>query len=162
MGFQLKEPFFFGNYKGSSKDNIEQLFRIISFLGIDDFLIYYFKIVDENRRWIYDYNLYKKQYNSLQLVLPNKRKSWVSFLQQQQQKQLDNRNYHYYPINDLKNGFNLLDKLLIYDHKERYTAKEAMEHCFFDDVRDEIEKELLLLLQKKQEEEEVVANNNGN
>jgi casein kinase II subunit alpha len=37
-----------------------------------------------------------------------------------------------------RDGLNLLDKLLVYDHGERLTAKEAMMHPFFDSVRDKV------------------------
>lgn len=33
--------------------------------------------------------------------------------------------------------FDLLDKLLRYDHQERLTAREAMAHPYFDKVREE-------------------------
>ena len=34
-----------------------------------------------------------------------------------------------------RQGLDLLDKLLVYDHTHRLTAAEAMNHSFFDDVR---------------------------
>jgi serine/threonine protein kinase len=39
-------------------------------------------------------------------------------------------------------GLDLLSKLLIYDHSQRLTAKQAMQHMFFDKVRDRVEAEL--------------------
>jgi serine/threonine protein kinase len=39
-------------------------------------------------------------------------------------------------------GLDLLSKLLIYDHSQRLTAKQAMQHTFFDKVRDRVEAEL--------------------
>mmetsp|Transcript_5327 Transcript_5327/g.6516 ORF Transcript_5327/g.6516 Transcript_5327/m.6516 type:complete len:203 (+) Transcript_5327:208-816(+) len=36
-----------------------------------------------------------------------------------------------------RQGLDFLDKLLEYDHTQRLTAREAMSHAFFDDVRDE-------------------------
>jgi serine/threonine protein kinase len=35
-----------------------------------------------------------------------------------------------------REGIDLLDQLLVYDHEKRLTAREAMMHPFFDDVRD--------------------------
>ena len=32
-------------------------------------------------------------------------------------------------------ALDFLDKLLRYDHKQRLTAKEAMEHCYFAPIR---------------------------
>lgn len=37
-----------------------------------------------------------------------------------------------------REGLNLVDKLLVYNHDERLTAKEAMMHPFFDVVRDKV------------------------
>jgi serine/threonine protein kinase len=39
-------------------------------------------------------------------------------------------------------GLDLLSKLLVYDHCQRLTAKQAMQHTFFDKVRDQVEAEL--------------------
>lgn len=33
-------------------------------------------------------------------------------------------------------GLDLISKLLIYDHMERLTAQEVLNHSFFDEVRD--------------------------
>ncbi len=41
-----------------------------------------------------------------------------------------------------RDGLNLIDKLLVYDHEERLTAKEAMMHPFFDLVRDQVRNEV--------------------
>lgn len=41
-----------------------------------------------------------------------------------------------------RDGLNLIDKLLVYDHGERLTAKEAMMHPFFDVVRDKVRMEV--------------------
>ncbi len=35
-------------------------------------------------------------------------------------------------------GLDLLDKLLVYDHELRWTAREALGHEFFDDVRHQV------------------------
>jgi len=39
-------------------------------------------------------------------------------------------------------ALDLLDRLLVYDHLERYTAREAMAHHFFDDVRGRVKDEI--------------------
>jgi casein kinase II subunit alpha len=39
-------------------------------------------------------------------------------------------------------GLDLLDKLLIYDHEDRLTARQAMAHPFFDAVRDRVTQEV--------------------
>ena len=41
-----------------------------------------------------------------------------------------------------REGLNLVDKLLVYNHDERLTAKEAMMHPFFDVVRDKVRIEI--------------------
>ncbi len=41
-----------------------------------------------------------------------------------------------------REGLNLVDKLLVYNHDERLTAKEAMMHPFFDMVRDKVRIEI--------------------
>jgi serine/threonine protein kinase len=57
------------------------------------------------------------------------RKSWLSFLPSN------------CPIPS-KEGLDLLDKLLVYDHQLRWTAKEALEHKFFDDIRNQVQREV--------------------
>ena len=37
----------------------------------------------------------------------------------------------------------LLNKLLVYDHEQRLTCKEAMEHRYFDPVRYKLKQEQL-------------------
>lgn len=39
-------------------------------------------------------------------------------------------------------GLDLLDKVLVYDHDMRLTAREAMAHPFFDAVRDRVNNEV--------------------
>ena len=39
-------------------------------------------------------------------------------------------------------GIDLLSRLLIYDHRQRLTARQAMEHAFFDPVRERVEAEV--------------------
>lgn len=42
-----------------------------------------------------------------------------------------------------KESLDLLSKLLVYDHETRLTAKQAMQHSFFNSVRDKIESQML-------------------
>jgi serine/threonine protein kinase len=39
-------------------------------------------------------------------------------------------------------GLDLLSKLLVYDHNTRLTAKQAMQHAFFDSVRHRVERQI--------------------
>ena len=41
-----------------------------------------------------------------------------------------------------RDGIDLLSRLLIYDHRQRLTARQAMEHAFFDPVRERVEAEV--------------------
>jgi hypothetical protein len=36
----------------------------------------------------------------------------------------------------------LFVKLIVYDHEQRWTAREALGHSFFDEVRDEVWREV--------------------
>ena len=51
----------------------------------------------------------------------------------------DNDDSSYIPNID---GIDLLSRLLVYDHEVRLTAKQAMQHTFFDSVRDKIERQM--------------------
>lgn len=39
-------------------------------------------------------------------------------------------------------GIDLLDKLLVYDHEARFSAQQAIQHPFFDPVRDRVRGEV--------------------
>jgi casein kinase II subunit alpha len=39
----------------------------------------------------------------------------------------------------MQSGFDLLERMLCYDHQERVTAKQALAHPFFDAVRDSVQ-----------------------
>jgi casein kinase II subunit alpha len=41
-----------------------------------------------------------------------------------------------------EHGLDLLSKLIVYDHTNRLTAKQAMQHAFFDPVRDRVERQI--------------------
>jgi casein kinase II subunit alpha len=93
------------------RDNVDQLRQIASALGGKDLLKYCNRInvtlSPELKEAVVDYQ---------------HRKPWSSFIS------------HGCPIPD-QYAFDLLDKLLVYDHSKRLTAAEAMNHSFFDDVR---------------------------
>ncbi|KAI8074028.1 casein kinase II subunit alpha [Gongronella butleri] len=99
-----KEPFFHGH------DNYDQLVKIARVLGTDELFAYLDK---------YDIKL-DSQYHEILGRYP--RRPWAKFVKD------DNRHY----ISD--EAIDFLDKLLRYDHQERPTAKEAMEHKYFQPV----------------------------
>jgi casein kinase II subunit alpha len=104
-----KEPFF------SGRDNFDQLVKIAKVLGTEKLYQYLDK-----------YNLeLNSHFNGL---LPRNKypvKSWDKFINSGNQHLID-------PL-----AIDLLDKLLRYDHKERLTAKEAMEHAYFAPIREQ-------------------------
>lgn len=100
-----KEHFFLG------KDNQDQLAKIVAVLGTKGFLEYvkrYNIPVDPQ-----DMVLYKNK----------EQKEFSSFINDKCQELCT------------KDSIDLLKKMLIYDHNERITAREAMAHPFFNDVR---------------------------
>jgi casein kinase II subunit alpha len=102
-----KDIFFHG------RDNDDQLIKIVEVLGTPDFAQYLKK---------YSLKLAKK-YDVLRTKTHDKA-AWVRFIN-------DNNK-------DLANAaaVDLLDRCLRYDHQERPTAAEAMQHAYFDPVRD--------------------------
>ncbi|RKP04714.1 kinase-like domain-containing protein [Thamnocephalis sphaerospora] len=100
-----KEPFFHGH------DNYDQLVKIAKVLGTDDLMAY----VDK-----YDIEL-DSHYDEILGRYP--RKPWKKFVN------ADNERY-YSP-----EALDFLDRLLRYDHQDRLTPKEAMEHPYFEPVR---------------------------
>lgn len=104
-----REPFFRG------RDNEDQLIKITQVLGTENL-----------------YN-YLKAYG---IVLEEKLLDALGHSPKQDWKSLvtpDNESHTSVQL------FDLLDKMLCYDHHERCTAKEAMAHPFFDDMRKEAE-----------------------
>jgi len=112
MVFQ-KEPFFHGN------DNNDQLIKIIKVLGIDDFYTYLKK---------YDLKLESAIEAQLQLQSNSnnkfQRKSWDKFVTNSNKKYIT------------PEALDFVDKLLRYDHLERLTPREAMQHAYFKPVRE--------------------------
>lgn len=97
-----KEPFF----KGDS--NQDQLVKIAQVLGTDDLLSYVHK---------YGIKL-SSEYDNILGKYP--RKPWSSFVNSNNQS-----------LSMAPHVIDLIDNLLVYDHQERLTAKEAMDHPFF-------------------------------
>jgi len=98
-------PFFHG------RDNYDQLVRIAKVLGTDALIEYL--------------NKYKltldPQYEGLIGTYP--RKAWKKFVTAENQHLCS------------EEALDLLDKLLVFDHQKRVTAKEAMAHAYFAPVR---------------------------
>ncbi|KAI7885896.1 kinase-like protein [Lichtheimia hyalospora FSU 10163] len=101
-----KEPFFNG------QDNHDQLVKIARVLGTQELHAYLNK-----------YNLTLHP-NTAKIMGNYARKQWTKFVSASNQR---------YMSDEL---FSLLDNLLRYDHQERLTAQEAMDHAFFAPVRE--------------------------
>ncbi|CAO3622261.1 unnamed protein product [Cunninghamella blakesleeana] len=99
-----KEPFFNGC------DNEDQLVKIIQVLGINEFQSYLKK---------YEIKLSSKLQK---MIKRSNRKPWSNFVNEDNQR---------YMSNEL---WDLLDKLLRFDHQERLTCKEAMDHPYFKPI----------------------------
>ena len=123
-----REPFFRG------KDNEDQLGKIVSVLGTRDFLPYVRKC---NVRLTSGMRAAIGKYCSVALSGERdvgssnvgRRKPWLTFL------------LPTCPIPSSE-ALDLLDKLLVYDHEQRWTAREALGHSFFDEIRDEVWREV--------------------
>lgn len=99
-----KEPFFHGH------DNCDQLVRIGKVLGTDDLFDYLEK-----------YNIELDQrFNDI--LGRHSKKRWERFITSENQHLVSTE------------AIDLLDKLLKYDHHERLTAREAMDHAYFHPV----------------------------
>uniref|UniRef100_A0A673C3V5 non-specific serine/threonine protein kinase n=1 Tax=Sphaeramia orbicularis TaxID=375764 RepID=A0A673C3V5_9TELE len=97
----LKEPFFHG------QDNYDQLVRIAKVLGTDELFGYLHKYHIELDTRFKD------------LLGQQTRKRWEQFIQAENQHLVS------------PEALDLLDKLLRYDHQQRLTAAEAMQHPYF-------------------------------
>lgn len=100
-----KEPFFHGT------SNTDQLVKIVRVLGSDDFEKYLLK---------YQITLPREFHDMDQYI----RRPWTRFV--------TDSNKHLCGNTDI---IDLIDNLLRYDHQERLTAREAMGHPWFEDVR---------------------------
>lgn len=101
-----REPFFHGH------DNQDQLVKIARVIGTEELFAY-----------IKRYGL-ELDSNFVSLLGKHPRKPWDKF------KTAENSHLV------TSDALDLLDKMLVYDHQKRYTAKQAMEHPFFHSVRD--------------------------
>ena len=114
-----REPFFRG------RDNVDQLAKIVQVLGPNDLTDYCRRVGIELST---ELNAAVLKYSSR--AGPNgSRRPWRDFVTGSCPE----------PGND---ALDLLDRLLVYDHLERYTAREAMAHSFFDDVRGRVKDEI--------------------
>jgi len=101
-----REPFFHGH------DNYDQLVKIAKVLGTDDLMAYLRK-----------YNIeLDAHYQNILSRFP--RKPWTKFITVENQRYISNE------------AIDLLDHLLRYDHQDRLSPQEAMEHPYFDPVRE--------------------------
>ncbi|KAI9345404.1 casein kinase II alpha subunit [Pilaira anomala] len=104
-----KEPFFGGT------DNYDQLVKIAKVIG-----------TDKLHEYLKKYNL--KLHPQIQKTMGNSRypvKPWNKFVTNENQKYMS------------AEVFDLLDQLLQYDHQDRPTAKEAMNHPYFAPIREQ-------------------------
>ena len=101
-----KEPFFHGH------DNYDQLVRIAKVLGTEELYEY----LDR-----YQIDL-DPRFNDI--LGRHSRKRWERFVHSENQHLVS------------PEALDFLDRLLRYDHQERLTAKEAMDHAYFAPVRD--------------------------
>lgn len=100
-----KEPFFRGH------DNYDQLVKIAKVLGTESL-----------HKYLAKYKLkLGSQYDAIMGTYP--RRPWTKFISEENQHLVT------------PEALDLLDHCLRYDHQERLTAKEAMEHPFFAPIR---------------------------
>jgi len=92
--------------------NGNQLDAIAGIMGTVDLLQYASKYQD------------KMDFKYLKFVGDHKKVNWKDFVDRSNEDLVDNE------------GLDLLGKLLVIDHTKRITAKEAMEHKFFDEIKD--------------------------
>uniref|UniRef100_A0A672KUH8 non-specific serine/threonine protein kinase n=1 Tax=Sinocyclocheilus grahami TaxID=75366 RepID=A0A672KUH8_SINGR len=114
-----KEPFFHG------QDNYDQLVRIAKVLGTEELFSYLNKYHIELDTRFKD------------LLGQQTRKRWENFVQPENQHLVS------------PEALDLLDKLLRYDHQQRLTAQEAMEHPYFCEPAFLICFDLLIFSKKK-------------
>uniref|UniRef100_A0AC34R4I7 Protein kinase domain-containing protein n=1 Tax=Panagrolaimus sp. JU765 TaxID=591449 RepID=A0AC34R4I7_9BILA len=105
-----KEPFFHGH------DNYDQLVRIAKVLGTDELYEY----IDK-----YQIEL-DPRFNDI--LGRHTRKRWERFVHAENQHLVSNE------------AIDFLDHLLRYDHADRLTAREAMDHPYFKPVVDEVQR----------------------
>ena len=115
-----REPLFRG------KDNVDQLGKIVTILGTEDLFKYVNKF---GLQLSNDLNNVIRKY-TIRSNPTGLRKPWLSLIAAGV-----GEGGAPTPV-PCQEGIHLLDQLLVYDHEQRLTAREAMMHPFFDDVRD--------------------------
>jgi len=109
-----REPVFRG------KDNLDQLSKIVSVLGTEELVKY---------MTAYKIDASPEIRRVLTSRSSSRRKPWTAFLAKDCPS----------PSPD---GLDLLEKLLRYDPTQRFTAQQAMQHRFFDAVRNRVHTEI--------------------
>lgn len=105
-----REPFFHG------KSNTDQLVQIVRVLGTDEL----FEYLDK-----YSIQL-GPEYEDLGQYT---RRPWSRFVNEENME-----------LASQKDAVDIIDKVLRYDHKDRLTAREALDHSYFDMVRNDKQK----------------------
>ncbi|CCH61300.1 hypothetical protein TBLA_0E02460 [Henningerozyma blattae CBS 6284] len=100
-----KEPFFHGS------SNTDQLVKIVRVLGSEDF---------------------ERYLNKYQIVLPKEFHDMDQYIRRPWHRFINDSNKHL--SNDV-DVIDIIDNLLRYDHQERLTAREAMGHAYFEEIR---------------------------
>jgi casein kinase II subunit alpha len=103
-----KEPFFKGT------DNDDQMIKIAKVIGTEEVKQYLEKFKDQTK-------MTKEIRDNL---LNFKKKPWSKFVTKENERLVCQTD-----------GFDLLTKMLTIDHSTRITAKDALDHPFFDSVR---------------------------
>jgi casein kinase II subunit alpha len=123
-----REPFFRG------KDNVDQLGKILSVLGTDDLLFFLLKykvqVTPDVEKEII-------KYHALQRQQRNERNGQSLAMEHGKELALLDCRAADCPI-PCREAMDLLLRLLVYDHGDRWTAQQAMAHPYFDPVRHRI------------------------
>jgi casein kinase II subunit alpha len=124
-----REPFFRG------KDNVDQLGKILSVLGTDDLLLFLLKykvqVTPHVEKEIIKYHALQKQQR-------NERNSQSVVMEHSKELALLDCRAADCPI-PCRQAMDLLLRLLVYDHCDRWTAQQAMTHPYFDPVRHRVQ-----------------------
>jgi casein kinase II subunit alpha len=128
-----REPFFRG------KDNVDQLQRIAAVLGTQDLCKYikkYAIAVPDDMRWALEFESVNSTGTS--------RRLWSEFIGSPVRTGVDSDSPVAFQPRHLlpTDGLDLLDRLLVYDHEARWTATQAIQHEYFDMVRNRVRLEV--------------------
>ena len=134
-----REPLFRG------RDNTDQLGKIIHVLGVADLLQFLRKynipVTSELEREILHHSATQTLYQSKRqalLAFVSTAPSSSSTVSEDHQTTREQATQHVIP----EDGLELVEHLLVYDPDERWTAKQALEHSFFDVVRTRVQTEV--------------------